>query len=92
MISKDNISSEIMHHAIMDRIKCYANENEIYHRTTIIDPACAIINALLAWARPSMFYILLVIITATFTGTPGVTHHFQPKEPIDFLVSFSLRK
>ena len=53
-----------MHHAFMDRIKqCYADEIEIYHRTTMIikyDRSCAIINALQAWARPSMFYILLV--------------------------------
>ena len=53
-----------MHYAFMDRIKqCYADEIEIYHTTTMIieyDRSCAIINALLAWARPSMFYILLV--------------------------------
>ena len=53
-----------MHYAFMDRIKqSYADEIEIYHTTTMIiecDRSCAIINALLAWARPSMFYILLV--------------------------------
>ena len=57
-----------MHYAFMDRIKqCYADEIEIYHRTTMIieyDRSCAIINALLAWARPSMFYILLVVINS----------------------------
>ena len=62
-----------MHYAFMDRIKqCYADEIEIYHRTTMIieyDRSCAIINALLAWARPSMFYILLVIITDILTGS-----------------------
>ena len=55
-----------MHHAIMDTIKqCYADEIEIYHRTTMIieyNRSCAIINALLAWAHPSMFYILLVMM------------------------------
>ena len=58
-----------MHYAFMDRIKqCYADEIEIYHTTTMIieyDRSCAIINALLAWARPSMFYILLVIIISS---------------------------
>ena len=53
------MSSDSHARAIMDRIKQCAIE--IYHRTSDSNiPACAIINALLAWARPSMFYILLV--------------------------------
>ena len=58
-----------MHYAFMDRIKqCYADEIEIYHTTTMIieyDRSCAIL-ALLAWARPSMFYILLVYALIAF--------------------------